>query len=296
MKLGVSFESIGVGTDKKLKVGEIATTYDPKEGLIGDVDETIEALDTIVNALTAKIKSLIQVLHSDEVTKDPQKIVNYAYNVISSVSDEIPKQILDDIIQKTQALEAAKDVLAKAATEIEKSQAEENLRTAADNLSNTWNDFLKLYASILKDAVKKYYDEKKPQEATIIANYQNLLASVNQNNTPAATDDEIIIHEIVTIDSVSTDGMDPAARTLVTNFSNAEKEYVMYQFAKILTVEGDTGGMMDKFIEKAKSLTVDFTNEIKRDLESKDSKDVIIEKVKAMVVDAFGKIIEDIIK
>jgi TANFOR domain-containing protein len=296
MKLGVSFESIGVGINKKLKIGEISTTYDPEEGLVGDVDETIEALDTIVSAFTAKIKSLIQVLHSDDVTEDPQKIVNYAYNVISSVSDEIPKQILDDIIQKTKALEAAKDALASAGTEIEKGQAEENLRTAADNLSNSWNDFLQLYASILKDAVKKYYDEKKPQEATIIANYQNLLTSVNQNNTPAASDDDIIIHEIVTIDSVSTDGMDPATLALVTNFSNAEKEYVMYQFAKILTEEGDKGGMMDKFIEKAKLLTVDFTNEIKRDLENKDSKEVIIDKVKAMVVDAFGKIIEDIIK
>lgn len=113
MKLGVRFENIGIGTDLKLKVGEIATTYDPIEENIGDIDTLLNDLKDLAGVLKELISMPVsndsiyfQKLKDAFSSVVDQELTSEMKGEFQAVIDSMSyyKQEYDDAIQQFGAL------------------------------------------------------------------------------------------------------------------------------------------------------------------------------------------------
>jgi len=153
MKLGVRFTNIGIATNKKLKLGEIATNYDTTAAGIADVDEVISNIKGLAD--------IINDLISIGVDGDKDYIAQLTKQVREIAAQELPETLKAGIVAATQTIDSAKN--------------------AYDNLQQRYND---LPDGPGKDAVK----DSMAMAKTSFNNAQEQLSDLNKKRESLITD------------------------------------------------------------------------------------------------------------
>lgn len=252
LKLAVNFGSIGVGTDMKLKIGEIATVYDPDEGLIGDIDTLVDDLRDLTGILKellsvpvttdssyfAKLRESFSVLVDQEVTSEMK--VEFQ-TVLDSMSyykeqfDDAKNQyyLLPEGVEKDaqrQLMDNAKHSFENNQSKLSdlNSQRIQLVTEVTDLFVNAVKELSLETSTGLSNALEEYNSQKQTV-AQSIYDEQNLISEVD-------ADVDLILKGIYTeeIDSMSVPQVLVSFATSIKTFAKKKNNLKILNYVKAL--------------------------------------------------------------
>ncbi len=157
-KIAVEFSGIKINTDYQLISGFVETKYDPNWKSIIDIDQAIDDAMTLIDI----IKELLN-LNIDSTTKENiEKLTNA---LVLQAQESLPEELVKPYKQASENLVSAKEKYDKAKESGNKElikEAKKEFKEAQEDLKDAEiakDKFIKEFASIIKDALKKIQRE-----------------------------------------------------------------------------------------------------------------------------------------
>jgi len=157
----VEFENIKINTDYQLVEGMVETSYDAEWSGIVDVDQAIEDIKMTL----AQLVELLSNIGIDSATRENIKTLTEM--MVQQAQEELPQPIAEKLQAATEKMNAAKeqyDLAIAGGNQELADQAKNDFKAAQSELKDAEkerDDFLKAYASIIKDALKKIVSESE---------------------------------------------------------------------------------------------------------------------------------------
>ena len=312
MKLGVKFENIQVATDKKLKNGEIVTTYDPTEGGIADVDETIDMVGEIIKEISdlvrisidkdyKEIKELIEKIKVEvreqmpdslfqeyEVTLNTLDSAKLAYdnlkNTYATASDSEKGAVYDEMRQVEKTFVDAQDKLRQLNEEKEKVVADivEILIQAAKKLRN------EQFSDDKIAQLKSVNDQKMQALDQLVEQTKQSLQGYTQ--TPA-TDSVLTRGSVISVIMVE-DDVENIEGQPGHDFKKAELDYNVAIAVKAFASNDNKVDSYKLILQYLKTGTENYTSYVTRKLQDGLSKEVLITETKAILLTFINQLLE----
>jgi len=158
-RIRVEFENIKINTDYQLVEGMVETSYDAEWSGIVDVDQAIADIKMTL----AQLVELLSNIGIDSATRENIKTLTEM--LVQQAQEELPEPIAEKLQSATEKMDTAKEqydsAIANGNQELA-DQAKNDFKAAQNELKDAEkerDDFLKAYASIIKDALKEIVRE-----------------------------------------------------------------------------------------------------------------------------------------
>lgn len=160
-RIRVEFENIKINTDYQLVEGMVETSYDAEWSGIVDVDQAIAD----IKMTFAQLVELLSNIGIDSATRENIKTLTEM--LVQQAQEELPQPIAEKLQAATEKMNAAKEqydsAIASGNQELA-DQAKNDFKAAQNELKDAEKErdnFLKAYASIIKDALKEIVRESE---------------------------------------------------------------------------------------------------------------------------------------
>ncbi|GAB4514900.1 MAG: hypothetical protein Tsb004_23420 [Allomuricauda sp.] len=160
-RVRVEFDNIKINTDYKLVEGMVETSYDAEWSGIVDVDQAIAD----IKMTFAQLVELLANIGIDSATRENIKTLTEM--LVQQAQEELPQPIAEKLQAATEKMNAAKEqydsAIASGNQELA-DQAKNDFKAAQNELKDAEKErdnFLKAYASIIKDALKEIVRESE---------------------------------------------------------------------------------------------------------------------------------------
>ena len=160
-RIRVEFENIKINTDYQLVEGMVETSYDAEWSGIVDVDQAIADIKMTL----AQLVELLSNIGIDSATRENIKTLTEM--LVQQAQEELPQPIAEKLQAATEKMNAAKEqydsAIASGNQELA-DQAKNDFKAAQNELKDAEKErdnFLKAYASIIKDALKEIVRESE---------------------------------------------------------------------------------------------------------------------------------------
>lgn len=300
-KIKVSFDNVKINTEYQLIDGIVVTDYDEDWGGVDDIQDEIDALLSLGDAI-------VEALNLDISRTTKERVNQVVQSIVGQVDNEnLPDDIKDNISNAANEMNTASEAYNQAreiyenedSTEEEKEEArrqmdeaENEFNEAQDNLkeaNEAADKFKKDVADLLKKAIYDLYREGRDNEDALFSNVEaktkeiQVISSEEANDsTPDIEDDDIDI--VFSQDSQSTSNT-------VEEFYKEEEKLGVYLFAKLLSEDSTDEKALDGFIKEAKSFSIDLIEIIRNGSSENKSNDEIKEELKTQLRVAFINIL-----
>lgn len=158
-RIRVEFDNIKINTDYQLVEGMVQTSYDPDWSGVVDVDQAIADIKMTLEQLV----ELLSNMGIDSTSRE--NIKNLTEMLVQQAQEELPVSIAENLQAATDKMNSAKEQYDSAMVSGNQelaNQAKEDFKTAQKELKDAEkerDDFLKAYASIIKEALKEIVKE-----------------------------------------------------------------------------------------------------------------------------------------
>ena len=158
-RIRVEFENIKINTDYQLVEGMVETSYDAEWSGIVDVDQAIADIKMTL----AQLVELLSNIGIDSATRENIKTLTEM--LVQQAQEELPEPIAEKLQSATEKMDTAKEQYDSAIANGNQELAEQeknDFKAAQNELKDAEkerDDFLKAYASIIKDALKEIVRE-----------------------------------------------------------------------------------------------------------------------------------------
>ena len=291
IRVSVQFTNVLLNTDKQLAEGTVVTYYDENLSNILDIDDAIETVSGVVEAVGDLSKTVAELLNLD-ISKDTKEKVNQIVDaMISNIKEEdLPEKLKNKIVELANDLKEAKasyDEAIANGDSIAAQEAQNNFTTAQNSLESTQNEvnsYKKQIANLLKEALLELYREGRDVEETVYQEYLNIKKEINSDFSEFPN---IIIvdYDIIDTEKVS------IASAEQEKLNKIEQKLGVYLFSKILSSKEAESTEMNALIEKAKNMGIDFYSAINEKLEANETKNDIIIFLKEKLKESFNNIL-----
>jgi polyhydroxyalkanoate synthesis regulator phasin len=292
IRVGVQFTNVLINTDKQLAEGTVITLYDPSLKNILDVDDAIETVGNVVEAVGDFTQTVAELLNLD-ISKDTKEKINQIVDaLIEDIAyEDLPDNLKNSVVELANAMKDAKasydeavangDSVAAANAQSDFINAQSNLEAAQEEIE----DYKKQIANLLKEALFELYREGRDTEDSVYQEYLDAKNAIDEGTTPELSD--VILIDFDLIESEPENEIS----AVLENLNRIELKFGAYLFAKILNTEETESTEMVALIKNSKNMGIDFYSDINKKLEANESKSDIITYLKTKLNESFKKML-----
>ncbi|MFN3137467.1 MAG: fibronectin type III domain-containing protein [Allomuricauda sp.] len=248
-RIRVEFENIKINTDYQLVDGMVETSYDAEWSGIVDVDQAIADIKMTL----AQLVELLSNIGIDSATRENIKTLTEM--LVQQAQEELPQPIAEKLQSATEKMDTAKEqydsAIASGNQELA-NHAKNDFKAAQNELKDAEkerDDFLKAYASIIKDALKEIVRESED-------NLNNGLIQFGEESIVVTETGEIMELNASGLDQL-TNALQPVAATtseqdLLQHFEYERWQMLNYISTNLQTDEGtqELGNLLENEGEK----------------------------------------------